>query len=490
MAVAARLRVRGHHVTLLEQAETYGGKARQYRRDGFVFDTGPSLLTLPAVYRDLFLKTGKALEDTVDLQPVEPGTSYRWAAGTHATVPGVGITGVAAALGDALGGTAADDWRTLMRRAAHVWRLTRKSVLESELSGPKDLFSLASSMTDIRTVAPWQTLRGIGNRNLRDPRLVTFLDRYATYSGSDPRKAPAALVTIPYVEQNFGSWHVGGGIGSLVTALFERCLERGVTVEFNADVERIEIAAGRVTAVLLTSGRRLPADVVVSDADATHLYADLLTDPSAAKPLKQINRATPSFSGFVILAAVTGRTPGIAHHNVWFPTDYDDEFNSVFAGRPASDPTIYACVPADPAMKPDGEHESWFILVNAPRHGQQPDEFDWRAPDVATQYATAILSKLATRGVDLRDRLLWSHVRTPADLETESRAPGGAIYGTSSNGVRAAFLRPANRSPIPGLFLVGGSSHPGGGLPLVGMSAELVANLVGRAVRPDRASAQ
>jgi phytoene dehydrogenase-like protein len=147
------------------------------------------------------------------------------------------------------------------------------------------------------------------------------------------------------------------------------------------------------------------------------------------------------------------------------------------------DPTIYACVPDDPAMRPD-RSEAWFVLVNAPRHspgGRERGTIDWDAPGLADAYADRVLARLAERGTDLSGRILWRALRTPADLERASGAPGGAIYGTSSNGARAAFLRPQNATPINGLFLVGGSAHPGGGLPLVGMSAEIVAGLVGRA---------
>lgn len=147
------------------------------------------------------------------------------------------------------------------------------------------------------------------------------------------------------------------------------------------------------------------------------------------------------------------------------------------------DPTIYACVPDDNLMRPDSNHEAWSVLVNAPRHGFGKHEFDWTDPRFAQSYADQIVAKLAARGTDLSDRILWREVITPADLESRTRAPGGSIYGTSSNGMRAAFLRPANVSPIAGLYLVGGSAHPGGGLPLVGMSAEIVAERIGRAKR-------
>ena len=481
MATAARLSVKGHQVTIVEQSDQVGGKAGAYSRDGFVFDTGPSLITLPAVYRDLFLKTGTSLEDNVDLQPVEPGTSYRWSDGTRVTLPGVNPAAAATALGDALGGTAREDWLALVARAAEIWRITRKPFLESPLTGTRELLALAKSPRDVRTVAPTTSLRGLGRKYLRDPRLRMLLDRYATYSGSDPRKAPAALSTIPYVEQTFGSWHIGGGVHKLADALAARCEERKIDILLNSDVTRIVLDEGRVRSVELSDGSHLEADIVVSNADASHLYGDLVSGNRADAALRQLRKATPSFSGFVMLLAIKGRTPDISHHNVWFPSDYNAEFDAVFKGRPATDPTIYACVPNDPLMRPDAEHESWFVLINAPRHGHGKNEFDWSQTDFANNYADRMVELLAERGTDLRNRILWRELITPADLEARTRAPGGSIYGTSSNGMRAAFLRPANTSPIEGLYLVGGSSHPGGGLPLVGMSAEIVAETIGRA---------
>jgi phytoene desaturase len=252
LAAAARLSVKGHHVTILEQSDSVGGKARGYCRDGFVFDTGPSLLTLPAVYRDLFLKTGSAFEENVDLQPVEPGTAYWWTDGTHVTLPGVNPAAAANALGQVFGTQARDDWLALMARAADIWDITRRPFLESPLSGLRDLLSLAKDPGSVKTVAPWQTLRSLGKQYLRDPHLRDLLDRYATYSGSDPRKAPAALSTVPYVEQTFGSWHIGGGVHKLADALAARCAERNVTIELGADVARINLTDGAVSSVTTT----------------------------------------------------------------------------------------------------------------------------------------------------------------------------------------------------------------------------------------------
>jgi phytoene desaturase len=486
LAAAARLAARGHEVTVVEQGPTYGGKLASYERDGFRFDLGPSLFTLPAIYRDLFLKTGTRLEDHIELVDLDPAFRYRFDDGSTLLMPGVGVGRCATAIGDALGGQSGQQWSSFMARAARMWDITREPIMRSPLNGIRTLLPLARSPRDIRTIAPWSSLRDMSSSYFTDPRLVTLTDRYATYTGSDPRRAPAALATIPYVEQSFGAFHLAGGLRRLGDAVHDRACDRGVTFEFNTPVVSITVDQ-RVTGVRTADGRAIPADAVIANADASHTYEHLLAgmgaDPRRMKPWRSLRRATPSLSGFCLLLAVKGQTPDIEHHNIWFPADYDAEFNSVFGSRgnqaqPVLDPTIYACVPGDSSMAPPG-HEAWFILINAPRHGDGTEQtVNWNEPGRAESYAEHILHVLARRGVDLRERILWRVIRTPADLERETGSPGGAIYGSSSNGRRSAFLRPANSSPVPGLYLVGGSSHPGGGLPLVGLSAEIVATLV------------
>lgn len=490
LAVAARLAAQRHDVTVLEQADVVGGKLGWFERDGFGFDTGPSLLTLPAVYRDLFLATGTALERNVELVGVDPVCRYRFPDGTVLDMPNGSRGRTAAALDDAFGPSAGAQWTALMDHAGRVWDVTRGPFLESPLDGVRTLARQARRLGDLVTVAPWRSLRGLGRRYLADPRLAMMLDRYATYTGSDPRRAPAALVTVPYVEQSFGAWYVRGGLRRLGEALHERALSAGATVRTGSRVAEVVVVGGRVTGVRLADGRVVDADVVVSDVDAAQLYGSLVRDGSADSARRAMARSTASLSGFVLLLALRGRTPGPAHHTVLFPEDYDDEFDSVFGtgahrGRPCAvaDPTIYVSAPDDPALRPDDQHESWFVLVNAPRHSVVDPSagIDWGAPGLASSYADRVLEVLAARGLDVRDRVVWREVRTPADLERDTLSVGGSIYGTSSNGVRSAFLRPANRSPVDGLFLVGGSSHPGGGLPLVGLSAAIVAQLIGRA---------
>jgi phytoene desaturase len=477
LAAAARLAAGGHRVTVAEQAGTHGGKLGTLRRDGFTFDTGPSLLTLPAVYRDLFAATGAPLDEVVDIVPVDPVCHYRFPDGTELDLPHA-ESEVPAALTAVFGDESARQWQGLMARAAHLWDLVGEPVLRRPLGGVGDLVRRSASMRDLQAIAPWRTLRSLGRRRLADPRLRMLLDRYATYSGSDPRRIPALMSVVPFVEQRFGGWYVRGGLRVLGDALADRCRALGVRFRFGARVTGIECDARGVTGVRLADGERLAADLVVSDVDAEHLYRDLLPGRRTRRPLRALRRAQPSLSGFVLLLALRGRTPDPRHHRVLFPADYDAEFDAVFgrAPRPVPEPTVYVCAPDDPAVAPEGD-EAWFVLVNAPRHGP----VDWTAPGLADDYADQVLRVLADRGLDVRDRVRWREIRTPADWERDTGSVGGSIYGTSSNGPRAALLRPRNRSPVRGLYLVGGSAHPGGGLPLVAMSAAIVADLVGPA---------
>ncbi|MDX6272877.1 MAG: hypothetical protein QOJ92_87 [Frankiales bacterium] len=475
LAAAARLARLKHDVVVLEQAATVGGKLGWHTEAGFSWDTGPSVLTIPQALRDLFRKTGKPLEKVLDLAAIQPIAHYRFADGTRLDLPATGPVDVERALSAALGGDAGADWTRLMQRASAIWEATRRDFVEAPLDGAAAMARMAIRRPrDVRTVAPWSSLRDLGSGYLRDPRLQMLLDRYATYSGSDPRWAPAALACVPYVEQAFGAWYAPGGLRRIADATAERAQECGARIRCDTSVAQVLTEGSRVSGVRLASGEVVPADVVVSGVDASTLYGRLLPRPAL---LRGIRRATPSYSAFVLLLGLSGRTAGLRHHSVLFPADYDAEFDALRDGRVVDDPAIYISAPDDAALRPDDDSESWFVLVNAPRQG----EVDWDAPGMAQAYADRVLTMLAERGYDVRTRVRVRRVRTPADIERDSCSPGGAIYGTSSNGARSAFLRPANRSPVPGLFLVGGSAHPGGGLPLVILSAAIVADLVGPA---------
>jgi phytoene desaturase len=466
LAAAVRLAAAGHRVTVHERAAEPGGKLAVYERDGYRFDTGPSLLTLPQVFDDLELGLRPQPLDPV-VRHVFPDGVVLDSSPDHA----VFLERIAATLGD----DAARDWDRFWRRAARIWQASWESVLQRPVTAGS-LARLTWRVGDLAAIAPGRTLRGLGRRYLRDRRLRMLLDRYATYTGTDPRRAPAALAAIPYAELTHGGWYLPGGLGTLAAALRARCDDLGVRLELGSEVTAIEADAA-VRGVSLRSGRFVRADIVVSDVDATTLYRDLLPSPDRLAGL-----ADRSLGGFVLLLGVRGDTPELAHHTVFFPRRYDSEFDAIFPGpgrraRPVDDPAVFITRAADPAVHPEGR-EAWFVLVNAPRHGTDRSAVDWRRPGLADAYAGHVLDVLAQRGVDVRDRLEFVETRTPADLAESAGAPGGAIYGTAGG-----LLRPGNRGPVDGLFLVGGSVHPGGGLPMVTLSARIVADMIGPAAR-------
>ncbi len=467
LAAAARLHALGHDVTVCERSPTIGGKLGSYERDGFRFDTGPSLLTMPFVFADLFAATGEPLEETLDLQRVDPHCRYRFDDATELEVP-ASRAALAEAIGDALGGQAAREWTRLQERAARMWAVSREPFLQAP--GPPRLLELAARRpAELPVIAPGRSLRWLAERMLTDPRLQVLLERYATYAGSDPRHAPAALAATAFVEQEYGCWYVGGGLHQLAAALAARI----PAIRTATAVTGIDLAGGRVSGVRLEGGGQLRADAVVADVDATHLYRELL-------PRRRlVPRGAASSAGFVMLLGVSDPAPELAHHTVLFPSlsgaGYAAEFDAVFTDYISPAPTVYVCAPPDPAMAP-ARSRAVFVLVNAPRQGR----FDWDAPGVCSIYARHLLGLMAQRGLDLRGRLAFCETRSPAELARATGAPGGAIYGAASHGA-AAFHRAANRSPVPGLFLTGASAHPGGGLPLVALSAAAVARLIGPA---------
>lgn len=478
LATAARLAKRGHKVSIYEASDHAGGKCRTEWIDGYAFDTGPSLLTLPAVYRDLFLKTGKRIEHILQLTPVDPAFTYIFHDGAKVTFPNLAHNATVSAIKESFGDEAGEDWHRLMLRAEAMWEASRESFIEGELKGPRELLKRPHFLKDLRTISPFTSLRTLTDEYTESPYLKKIVDRYATYTGSDPREVPAVLLTIAFVEEAFGAWHIQGGLGKLPLSLESRVRELGVDIHFNSKVAQIKIKNGAAIGIILESGLEKQADIVVANADADLVYNSLIPPMrKTARARKSLRKATPSLSGFSLLLGLRG-TSDLGHHTVFFPGDYDDEFDAIFHRKePVSDPAIYICNPKDPAMLNNPDSENWFVLINAPRH-EPKTGFDWTAPGVAQEYAEHIIDLIEAKGYEIRSRLEVCEIRTPADLEMRTHAPGGSIYGTSSNGARSAFLRAKNRSSIKNLYCVGGSAHPGGGLPLVGISAEIVAEAV------------
>lgn len=463
LAASIHLAAAGHDVVVLERLDRAGGKLGERSAAGFTWETGPSLLTLPGVFDDLARTAGRSLDDLVTLQRLDPICRYRFADATtfdHRADPDD-----AAAAAEALAPGAGAEWRAFMERARRVWEVAERTFFVGPMSSPLRLARRMRTPRDLLAIDPLRTLHERASASFTDDRLVQYVDRYATYSGSSPFRAPATLACIAHVEQALGAWYVDGGLGRLADALVELASGLGVEVRTGVDVAAVTHAGGRAHGVRLADGEHLEVDAVVANVDALHLYRDLLPHRSARR---RAEAAPRSSSGFVLLLGVDGTTDGLAHHNVSFSADYAAEFGAlVEQGVPAADPTIYVCASSvtDPAHAPAG-HESWFVLVNAPQgSGAMPG------------YGDHVLDVMARRGWDLSGRIVHREEITPADLADRFRTPGGAIYGTSSDGRMAAFLRPGNRGPLDRLYLCGGSSHPGGGLPLVAMSGRIAAEL-------------
>ena len=450
LTAALALRDRGHAVTVVERNAEMGGKLAVRRRDGFTFDIGPSLLTLPHLF-------DSRVRERLQLVRLDPQFRYFWRDGDALTVTDAGT--------DRAG------YREFVAHGERIWDISERTFFAGPMSNPLALMRRMRSPRDLSGIDPLRTLARSANATFTDPHMRQWAGRYATYSGSSPFHAPATLGCIPAIESRYGCWYPVGGLSALRDALVDAAQAAGAQLMTSVEVTGVTAAAGRVTGVRLADDSHIVADLVVANVDAEHLYRDLLDRPRA---LRRVQRAARSTSGFVVLAGVRGTTPGIAHHTVWFSDDSQQEFAALEAGRFAADPTVYACVSSvtDDSQAPAG-HENWFLLVNAPSGG----EVD------AVTYQQVVLDRLAAQGHDIRDRLLFTETITPADIARRYRSPGGSIYGSSSNGRRAAFARPTNRGAVAGLYLVGGSSHPGGGLPLVTMSARIVVDMIDRDLR-------
>ncbi|GAA2315985.1 phytoene dehydrogenase [Streptomyces violaceusniger] len=495
MAAAARLAVAGHRVVVYERGRTHGGGVGRFERDGFRFDTGPGLLHLPAVHRDLFVKTGKqTLEQSVELVQVDPASRHLFADGTDVRLPNASRAGVLQALDGAFGAGAGERWSDLVNRAREVWDATRRPLLEEPLRADwrvlgRDPYPAApvrrgrfGGLFRRGDAARPPTLAEVARRELRDPRAVALLESHALAHGLDPRSAPAAATVLPYVEQTFGTWYVRGGMRALADALHERCRQRKVEFHFETEVTGILEKDGRAVGVELADGTVAEADAVVSGIDPA-LLPPLL---GGQRPWREGDvRPEPGAGGgtpgrlTVLLALRGARREDTAHRTVVHAPDRDAELAAVFGDgqglrEPCPRPTVIVLRPDDPTVRPDAEHEAVTLTAVVAPHGP----VDWTDTAAAERAAQRLITAAEAAIPDLPGRLLWHEVRTPADTAAETGARGGGVPGPVLAGADGAFLRPANVTRIPGLYLAGGWAHPGGGLAHAGMSGALVAGLI------------
>lgn len=477
LTAAARLAVAGHRVVVYERTDTYGGALRRFERDGFSFDTGPGLLPLPAVYRDLFVKTGKEpLEACVELVQVDPSSRHVFADGTRVSLPNASRAGVVTALDECLGPGTGNRWGDFLVRAREAWDRTRRPLLEEPLwpnwqvLAEREPYPAVPHKRLLRTRRAG-TLAEIGAWELRDPRLAALLESHALTHGLDPRVTPASAAVLPYMEHAFGVWYVRGGLRELARAVYERCVARRVEFRFGADVTGVLEKDGRASGVELADGTVAEADFVVAGVAPGTL--DRLTAGTVVRGEGGVPPQPASASRLTVLLGLRGARPeGTAHRTVVHAADREAELDALFGTAQANpQPTVTVLRPDDPALVPDRDHEAVTLTTVVPARPDEPGE-------VYAALADTMIS-VAERAIpDLRDRLLWHEVRTPADIAEATGTESGAVPVQALAAADGRLLHPSNSTRVPGLFTVGGWAHPGGGLPHAGMSGALVAGLV------------
>jgi phytoene dehydrogenase-like protein len=441
------------------------------------------------VYRDLFLKTGKEpLEECVELVEVDPASAHVFAGSgnggrTRVELPNASRAGVMTALEEALGAGVGEPWGAFVNRAREAWDRSRRPLLEEPLwpnwqvLAEREPYPAVRHRRLLRRHLQATTLAEVGARELGDPRLAALLEGSALAYGLDPRTAPAAAAVLPYMEHTFGSWHIIGGLRELARAVYERCLARGVEFVFGSEVTGIVEKDGRAAGVELAGCEVVEADRVVAGVDARLLPAlggrELWKDGDvrpAPGPRRPPGRLT------ICLALRGGRPNGTVHRTVVHSTDRSGELESLFgAGTFPDCPTVTVLRPDDPSSVPDAGHEAVVLSAVAPAGG---GAVDW-GDEAAVRDAVDRVVRAAEWAIPgLGDRLLWCEVRTPADTAALTGTEDGAVPAPALASGGGRFLHPANSTRMPGLHLVGGWSHPGGGLAHAGMSGALVAGLI------------
>ncbi len=491
LSAAVRLAAAGVRVTLLEKNATVGGKLNLWEaphpgRPGerpFRFDTGPSLLTLPFVFEQLFAAAGERLADHLDLVRLDPIARFVWADGATFELR----NSAADTAAEVARFAPADEqgWRDFYAVGRDIWARTADLFL---YHSPEQLLAGDGRFDPRRGLAMLTVPFRIGmftrfhkrvDRHVRSPRLRELLYQYATYSGASPFRAPATLAVIPHAEQHFGGWYPRGGMYRIAEVLASLAAKLGVDVRTNCPVRNVIVEGGVARGVVCDDGTQLRADAVVANSDVVHTYRRMI--PAADRrryPDAKLDKLEPGGSGVVLLLGIDGTYPQLAHHTKFMPADYTSDLTAMFETKTTpADPCIYvaATTRTDPTQAPDG-CENLFVLASAPA---LDGKTDWAT--AGPRYRDQLVDTLEHRWglTGLSKRIVVEKRYTPADLATVYNANAGSIYGLGSNSRRAAFLRPPNRDrDVKGLYFAGGATHPGGGLPLVALSGKIVSELV------------
>jgi phytoene desaturase len=479
LSAAIHLAAKGHRVTILEQNSAVGGKMSEIRADGFRFDTGPSVITMRHVFENLFRAADRNMADYLTLLPVEPLTRYFYPDGTRLDLSRdlpLTIEQI-----QRLEPRDVEGYLAFLTEAARLHRITGPVFTY----GPPPAFSSLKQVTlrDLLSVDPIHTMQWMIEKYVRHPHLRQLLGRFATYTGASPYLAPATLAVIAHVELNEGVWYPQGGIYAIARAYEKLARELGVEIRLNARVREIQLKGKKVFGILLEDGKRIEAETVISNIDVTTTY-NLIKSPLVEKRRKTLQKRDVSCSGVILLLGVEGTHPELAHHNIFFSSDYKREFEQIFAeNKLPDDPTLYVCVTSktDASHAPEG-CENWFVMVNSPPLDLTPSPSPTRRGEKEAQVSEMLLNRLAAVGLNVRRSIRWQKLLTPQDIQINTGAYRGALYGVSFNDRFAPFKRPHNQSEIEGLFFAGGTTHPGGGVPMVTLSGKLAAKMIDQSV--------
>lgn len=473
LSCAVTLAAKGWKVTVLERQSQPGGKLQRIEAGGYRFDRGPSTITMPHVFRSLYELAGEAMDDYVRLYELEPRTRNIFADGTVIDLSRDGdyMRQQIASYSPA----DASRYNEFMKEAAVLYRLSEKRFLSKLLLTRRDKIS-PLLIRDLLRVRPWLTLHALLRRYFSHPHTLAMFGRYATYVGSSPYRSPSIFAMLGHVESREGVFGVEGGTYRLVEGLAALARSLDVDLVTEAEVTEISVVNGRVEGVESEKGF-FAAGTVIAGGDVLTVNRRLL--PERSRPRfsdRKIAAYEPSLSGLVTLAGVRRRYPKLLHHTVFFPEDYKSEFQDIFnKRRTPADPAVYVCHSgySERGMAPPGG-SNLFILSNAPYLNSA---CDWERE--TSRYGAKVLKVLADHGIGGLEHTEFLQHYNPQHIAEDTWAHQGAIYGISSNSVRQTFFRPGNRSPdVRGLWFAGGTTHPGGGTPIVSLSGRLVGEYI------------
>ena len=469
LTAALDLARQGVRVTVLERAATPGGKMREVQTGGVRLDAGPTVFTMRWVFDALLADAGTTLAEHLTLHKTSILARHAWSETERLDLFADPVQ-TEDAIGQLAGAAEARGYRAFRDESRQIYRTLEQTFITAPRPSPVSLVRSVAGQGfgGLWSIRPFDTMWSALGRHFRDPRLRQLFGRYATYCGSSPFLAPATLMLVAHVEQE-GVWLVEGGMHRLAAALARQAAAQGAVFRYGADVAEVLTRGGRVAGVRLAGGEQIAADTVILNADAAALAGGLLG--------RAAQRAIPAPGGQRSLSAVTWAMQAepveypLSRHTVFFSRDYAAEFDAIGRGALPREPTTYVCAQdRDDGGTPAGGPERLLVLVNAPATG---DTHPFPPSEVAA-CADRTFTLLQRCGLHIRPTEP-PVVTTPAGFNHLFPGTGGALYGQATHGPMASFARPGSRTALPGLYLAGGSAHPGAGVPMAALSGRLAA---------------